>query len=169
MPALISSSHPNRAQKWLVITGVFVLILAAVFAVLATLIPAVRVGFIPAAAVLSLAGICLLVLGRRVRAKAAAVRRVLETGIAGKGTIVTMAQTGLIVNLAPQVRMTLSVEVPGRPTYQADLKVIVPLLLVGRLTSGVPLPVKVNRADPSNVVIDWDASVPAVQGDPAND
>ena len=169
MPVLSSTSYPNRVQKWLVITGVFVLVLAAVFAVLAAVIPVVRVGFIPAAAALSLAGIGLLALGRRSRAKAAAVRRVLETGIAGKGTIVTMAQTGLIVNLSPQVRMTLSVEVPGRPTYQADLKVIVPLLLVGRLTSGVPLAVKVNPADPSNVVIDWDASVTAVQGDPAND
>ena len=169
MPALISTSYSNRAQRWLGITGVSVLILAAVFAVLAILIPVVRVGFIPAAAALSLAGIGLLALGHRARAKAAAVRRVLETGIAGKGTIVTMAQTGLIVNLSPQVRMTLSVEVPGRPTYQADLKVIVPLLVVGRLTSGAPLAVRVNPADPSNVVIDWDASIPAVRGDRASD
>ena len=169
MPVRSSTLYPIRAQTWLVIIGAFVLVLAAVFAVLAAAIPVVRVGFIPAAAVLSLAGIGLLALGRRARAKAAAVRHVLETGIAGKATVVTMAQTGLIVNLSPQVRMTLSVEVPGRPTYQADLKVIVPLLLVGRLTSGVPLEVKVNRADPSNVVIDWEGSTPAVQGDPASD
>src|SRR5207245_5585552 len=97
--------HPNRAQKWLVITGAFVLILAAVFAVLATVIPVVRVGFIPAAAVLSLTGIFLLVLGRRARAKATAVRRVLESGTAGTGTIVTMSQTGRRVKPDPQARM----------------------------------------------------------------
>jgi hypothetical protein len=37
----------------------------------------------------------------------------------------------------------------------------VPLILLGRLSSGALLPVKVDPADPGNVEIDWDAPAPS--------
>ena len=44
--------------------------------------------------------------------------------------------------------MDLLVSIPGRAPYQARRKEFVPLILLGRLSSGPPLPVKVDPADP---------------------
>ena len=160
MPTLSSSSYPHRAQKALGLTGAGVLALCAVFAVLAVLIPVVRIGFIPAAVATGAVGVGLILLSRRVAGRVASAQHILESGTPAKATIVTMAQTALMVNLSPQVRMTLSIEIAGRPAYQVELKVIVPLLMVGRLSSGAPLAVKVDPSDAAHVVIDWNASMP---------
>ena len=59
------------------------------------------------------------------------------------------------LNDQPQVEMELLVQLPGRPAYTVKHKEFVPLILLGRLTSGVPLPVRVDPGDPQKVVIDW--------------
>jgi hypothetical protein len=61
------------------------------------------------------------------------------------------------LNDQPQVEMTLLVSIPGRAPYQATRTEFVPLVLLGRLSSGVPLPVKVDPADPQQVIVDWSA------------
>jgi hypothetical protein len=57
--------------------------------------------------------------------------------------------------------MDLQVEIPGRAPYRASRREFVPLILLGRLGVGNPLDVRVDRADPSRVVIDW-GSAPAI-------
>ena len=135
MPALSSTAAPNYTRKWLRLVGLFLLILALIFGVIALLIPVVRVGFIPAVGVLLATAGGLFELARRIGVKAAATQVVLATGLVGQATIVALRQTGLLVNFNPQVEITLSVEVSGRPPYQAVLKEIVPLIVLGRLSS----------------------------------
>ena len=62
------------------------------------------------------------------------------------------------MNDQPQIDMELLVTVLGQAPYIARRKEFVPLILLGRLGSGMPLPVKVDPADPQRVIIDWQAS-----------
>jgi hypothetical protein len=50
------------------------------------------------------------------------------------------------------------VSIPGRAPYAAHRKEFVPLMLLGRLSAGRALPVKVDPSDPQDVIIDWTAS-----------
>jgi hypothetical protein len=80
---------------------------------------------------------------------------------------VGLTQTGLFVKENPQVGIDLTVSVPGRTPFPAHVQQIVPLILLGRLVSGAILPVKVDSADPSKVVIEWggpSAAMPAPTG-----
>lgn len=157
MSSYDGTTLPGRARTWLLATGALVLALALVFALLGLLIPVVRVGFVPAAIAIGAAGLVLVVLGQRAGARADAAARVLRTGLDGRATVLAISQTGVLVNYMPQVEMRLSVEVAGRSPHPLTLKTVVPQVLLSRVTSGTPLAVKVDPADPGNVQIDWRA------------
>jgi hypothetical protein len=140
-------------------------VLGISFAVGAVLIPTVSGGFLLTAAILGLTGIVLIVIGLRVGASAQDAQRIAQTGLSGSATITGLTQTGVQLNDNPQVDMELLVQLPGRPPYAARRKEFVPLIFLGRLTSGAPLPIKADPADPSRVIIDWERSsvVPPIQ------
>ena len=122
-------------------------------------------GFGLTAAILGATGIGLVWFGLRARRSAADADRIASTGIAGTATVTGLTQTGMTLNNQPQVEIGLLVSIPGRAPYAATRKEFVPLILLGRLSSGQPLPVKVDRADPQAIVIDWAAgALPAAIG-----
>jgi hypothetical protein len=45
--------------------------------------------------------------------------------------------------------------------YEVTRKEVVPLIMLGRLTSGQPLPVKVDSANPQNLVVEWESALTA--------
>jgi hypothetical protein len=163
MPAFTSSTLGRYTSKWLIITGIFELALATVFVVVGLAEPLLGFGFVLTAAILGVTGIGLIWFGLRARRAAEEADRIATTGLAGTATVTALTQTGMSLNDQPQVDMELLVSVPGRAPYAAHRKEFVPLILLGRLSSGLPLPVRVDRADPGNVIIDWSASgtVPA--------
>ena len=61
----------------------------------------------------------------------------------------------MYLNEQPQLELNMMVNVPGRPPYAASHKSFVPLMLMSRVTSGVPLAVMVDPVDPQKVVVDW--------------
>src|SRR4051794_39002154 len=81
--------------------------------------------------------------------------QVLETGIPGSATITGLTQTGVYLNDQPQIRMNLLVQLPGEVAYAATHQEFVPLMLLGRLSSGAPLSVRVDQMDRSKIVVDW--------------
>jgi hypothetical protein len=168
MPTFSSSTIPAYAGKWLIWSGAFELALAIGFAVAGVAVPAARFGFFLTAFILGLTGVAVATWGRRFAARAAEAERIDATGIPGRATVVGLTQTGMFLNENPQVEMDLRVEVSGRPAFQAQRKEFVPLILLNRLSVGAQLPVKVDPADPSKVVIDWDAS-PGPSGGPPNE
>jgi hypothetical protein len=85
-------------------------------------------------------------------------QQVLQTGIPGTATITGLTQTGVYLNDQPQIAMNLLVQLPGEVPYAANVKQVVPLMLLGRLSSGAPLSVRVDQMDRSKVEIDWDAT-----------
>jgi hypothetical protein len=149
----------GRPGRWLVITAIFEFVLAGVFLVLGTLNPILRFGFYLTAAILAVVAVGLLFWGRKWQRGYAEAQRIKAQGVPGRATIVGMRQTGVHVNEQPQVELRLQVEDPMYGSRQVTLKEYVPLMMLGVLSSGRPLPVKVDPANPNNVVIEWESAL----------
>jgi len=100
-------------------------------------------------------GVVLSSVGFMLSRSAAATARLLATGLAGQATITGLTQTGAYLNRNPQVAMDLMVEVPGRAPYPVQHREFVQLVMLGRLSNGAPLSVRVDPANPQRVAIDW--------------
>lgn len=150
------STMGKHSSRWLIIVGIIELAVAALFVFLAVTLPSfIAFGMWLTAAILGVTGLVLILIGMRVRKSSAATDEILSGGMAGTAQITGLTQTGMYLNEQPQVSMDLLINLPGRPPYPATRKEFVPLILLGRLTSGQPLPVRVDPADPQKVVIDW--------------
>ena len=99
--------------------------------------------------VLSLAitiGVTLLVI-RFIRKTVGQDRTIVESGIPARAKILSVRQTGLMLNHQPQVEFQLEVHPPSGMPYQAKVKAIVALFNIPQFQPGVEVPVKI---DPSN-------------------
>jgi hypothetical protein len=67
-----------------------------------------------------------------------------------------MRQTGVYMNEQPQIELNLEVTTSMQGPYEVVMKEYVPLMLIGTLSSGAPLPVKVDPANPNTVIIEWE-------------
>jgi hypothetical protein len=148
----------RRPAKWLIITAVLELVVAGVFFVIGSMVPIVRGGFYLTAAILGVLSLGLLFWGRKWSAAAAEADRIKAQGVAGTATITGMRQTGVTLNEQPQVELQLQVTTQMHGPYQATVKEYVPLMMLGTLTSGRPLPVKVDPANPQRVIIEWESA-----------
>lgn len=80
-------------------------------------------------------------------------QRMREVGIDGVAQIESMEQTGVKINSQPQVRMKLTVKVPGKDPYEVEVKKVVAVTDLGLVKPGASLRVKVDPDDPNNVHI----------------
>jgi len=74
-------------------------------------------------------------------------------GIAGSATIDSLADTGMFVNEAPVLELTMTVTIPGRPPYPVKHRQLVSHAALGRFQPGSVLPVKVSPQDPNQLMI----------------
>lgn len=146
----------GNPAKWLKITAVLELILAAVFLFLGWRNEIVRSGFYLTAGILGGVAMLLLVWATRMSRGYQEARRLKATGIPGQARITGMRQTGVSLNDQPQVELSLEVSTAMQSGYPVTVKEFVPLMLIGVLGSGAPLPVKVDPMNPENVVIEWE-------------
>ena len=142
--------------KWLIITAVIEIVLAVGFLIAGMVIPGVESGFMLTAGILGAVGLGLLFWGRKWRKAAVEADRIRTQGVAGTATITGMRQTGVTLNEQPQIELQLSVSTEMHGAYPVTLKEYVPLMLLGTLSSGRPLPVKVDPANPQRVIIEWE-------------
>lgn len=148
----------GRPAKILWFVSLLELVLGAVFLVVGlNADKPVRSGFLLTAAILGGVGLLLMAWARRMAGGFRKAMRIKAQGIAGTATIASMTQTGMYLNNQPQVELQLDVTTPIQGPYRVVMKEWVPLIALGRLTGGVPLPVKVDPADPNGVVIEWEA------------
>lgn len=147
------SRSPGR---WLQITAVFELVLAGVFLVIGLNNPVLEGGFLLTAAILGGVGLLLFLWGRRWSRAFADAQRLKAQGVPGQATITGMRQTGVYVNEQPQIELQLRVQSEMHGPYDVTVKEYVPLMLLGTLSSGRPLPVKVDPANPQRLVIEWE-------------
>jgi hypothetical protein len=160
----------SRPGKWLYITGVLEILLAVGFLVMGMFIPVVRGGFILTAVILGVVGLGLVAWARKMAAGFAEANRLRAMGLEGTARVINAEQTGTTMNDNPLVDLTLEVTIPGRPPYQVQHKEWIPMFRLGTLGLGT-LPVRVDPADPSKILIEWNqpmTGVPGVQiGQPA--
>jgi hypothetical protein len=79
----------------------------------------------------------------------------IATGIRGTAHIREATQTGMYFNNHPRVTLKLHIEAPGVAPFEDETTQTVPLIALGQLSTGKPLTVFLNPADPSDYVIDW--------------
>ncbi len=149
------STFGKYSRLWLIITGGILLVVGVVMAIALGGIPFAGGAMIGTGGILGVVGLVLIVIGIVVGRRAAAVDQLLATGIPGTAQITGLTQTGMYLNEQPQLSMNLVVTISGRPPYGATHKSFVPLILLGRLSSGAPLAVKVDPADPQRIAGDW--------------
>jgi hypothetical protein len=81
-------------------------------------------------------------------------RSILQNGIPAKARILSVQQTGVMVNYQPQIAFQLEVHPPGGVPYQAQAKAVIPMVNIPQLQPGTEVPVKIHPADPTQVVLD---------------
>jgi hypothetical protein len=152
------STMGKYSRFWLIITGAILLAVGVVMAVALGGLPFAGTGMLLTGGILGIVGLALIAIGIVVGRRAADVDRVLATGIAGTAQVTGVTQTGMYLNEQPQLELNLLVNLPGRPPYAATHRSFVPLMLMSRVTSGMPLAVMVDQTDPQKIVVDWKSS-----------
>jgi hypothetical protein len=152
------STMGKYTRFWLILTGVILLGTGAVMAFALGSIPFAGGAMLGTGGILALVGIVLIVIGLIVGRRAGQTDAILQTGIAGTATVTGVTQTGMYLNEQPQLRLNLLVSLPGQVPYATTHTSFVPLMLMGRVTSGAPLSVRVDPADLNKVVVDWQSS-----------
>lgn len=147
------SSRPRIA---LIATAIGELVLAGVFVLIGLSVPAARGGMFVTAAILGLVGVGLLAWGMKMQRGYREAQRLKVLGKQGTARVAGMTQTGTSMNDNPLVELDLEVTVEGRPPYRVSHREWVPLVMLGTLTMGGTLPVRVDPADPSKLMIEWE-------------
>lgn len=79
---------------------------------------------------------------------------ILQKGIPAQARIVSVQQTGVMVNYQPQVAMQLEIYAPDGTTYQAQTRAVIPMVNIPQFQPGVEVPVKIHPTDATKVVLD---------------
>jgi len=148
----------NYSRLWLIITGGILLGVGAIMAITLGNVPYAGGAMLATGGFMALVGIGLIAAGIIVGRRAASTDALLATGTPGTAAITGLTQTGMYMNENPQIRMQLLVTLPGQTPYAAQHTEIVPLMLLGRLSSGQPLQVRVDPMNLNRIAVDWGAS-----------
>jgi hypothetical protein len=81
--------------------------------------------------------------------------RLHEEGIEGTARILSVTQSGLWMNNNPVIVLDLAVTLPNEPTYEVRHRETVPQVMLGALTQGGSLTVRVNPHNPSDFIVVW--------------
>jgi hypothetical protein len=81
-------------------------------------------------------------------------RSILQNGIPAKAQILSVQQTGVMVNYQPQIAFQLEVHPPSGAPYQAQAKAVIPMVNIPQFQPGIEVPVKIHPTDPTQVVLD---------------
>jgi hypothetical protein len=79
--------------------------------------------------------------------------QILKSGTPAQAVITTLADTGMLVNNQPQVRIGLQVTPPNGAPYPAEVTMVVSQLLIPRVQPGMMVPVMIDPQDPGKVAI----------------
>ena len=144
--------------RWLMFTAILELVLGAGFLIADQIFDVPGGGLLLTGAILGATGLGLFVWARKWQRAAADAERIKTQGVAGTAMILGMRQTGVTLNEQPQIELRLQVSTQMHGAYEVTVKEYVPLMLLGTLSSGRPLPVKVDPANPQRVIIEWETA-----------
>jgi hypothetical protein len=125
-----------------------------VFIILGILIPSVAATFLIIGVIWVLVTGGLIVYAIRQRRQGEHDRWLWQTGLRGKGTLVS-AHSGALINDQPLMTLELDVEVPGQAPRRVKRRLIISNFAVHVMQPGLVLPVYVNPQDPEDLLIVW--------------
>jgi hypothetical protein len=79
--------------------------------------------------------------------------RLLKKGIRGTSTVLSVAETGTLINRQPLCRIEMQIEIPGQPAYNATTKRVISYFQVSQFQPGTQLHVMVDPANNQKVEI----------------
>lgn len=77
-------------------------------------------------------------------------QELMEKGTQGEAKILSLQDTGMLINHQPRVTMALEINVAMRPPYQVTKTMAVPLIRVSQVQVGSVVQVMVDLSDPTN-------------------
>ena len=78
--------------------------------------------------------------------------RLANDGVDGTATIISMVATGATINMQPQLQFQMSVDVGGSVSTVTHVQAVSPAI-IGQLQPGAQVPVRVDPADHSQLMI----------------
>ena len=132
----------------------FVVLALTAFPALVGGIPGVALGGGIAAFTMIIIGVVFFLVGRAFVKGAAKAKRIRTSGVPARGQIVSVQPTGVRVNKVPQVSITVSVQLPGRPPYEARAKMLLQPMAMAQLTPGRAVPLRVDPQNPQEILIE---------------
>ena len=80
-------------------------------------------------------------------------KEVMQNGLPGKATIISVMETGVRLNHMPQVQLGVEVQPDsGGSPYQAQMKIVIQTVQIPQFQPGAVIPVKISPTDPGKVV-----------------
>lgn len=153
----ISSGTASLVQAVVLsLVGLLLLGLGGVLVVIALNVPILRAPFLGTGGMLAPLGLLMMVGGIATWIRRASAERVKTNGIPGTAQVVGMSQTAFYVSNQPVVDLQLTITTAMHAPYTIMHRATVPGIMMPRLTSGQPLPVMVDPAQPQNVSIVWE-------------
>lgn len=80
-------------------------------------------------------------------------QRLMATGLIGQATVQSLRETGRTFNENPQVEFELLVSVEDRMPYLVTHRQVVSRIVIGNFGPGASIPVRVDPAEPTRVLI----------------
>jgi hypothetical protein len=77
-------------------------------------------------------------------------QELIQNGTQGEATILSLQDTGMMINNNPRVTLLLEVRVAMRPPYQVTKSVTIPLIRLSQIQTGSVVQVMVDLSDPTN-------------------
>jgi len=78
-------------------------------------------------------------------------QKLLTNGLQGEATVVSIADTGTLLNNSPVIGFELDVTVQGRASYRVAHQQMVPAMMLASYQPGATLPVRVDPDDSSKL------------------
>jgi hypothetical protein len=145
--------------KWVALITILMFALAVFFAVFLSAMEEPLENIVGMAAIFVVAGLICGGYAVMVYRGMSGAKRLLADGVAGTARISSLQQTGRYMNEQPHVQLGLAVETKEHGSYTTTHAEYVPMVMLGTLSSGQSIAVRVDRSDRSKLVIDWDASI----------
>jgi hypothetical protein len=77
-------------------------------------------------------------------------QELMQNGTQGEATILSLQDTGMLINHNPRVQIELEIEVAMRPPYRVTKTMTLPMIRMSQVQVGSRVPVMVDLSDPTN-------------------
>ena len=89
----------------------------------------------------------------------------LQNGVPASAVVMSLSPTGTVINNMYYVcNIGLRVQLPAQPAYDVIIKQSVPITAMARVNPGATIGVKVDPAEQTKVVIDWQSPAVSIGG-----